>query len=163
MMSSASNQRFALAYVLLVLLPVFALGAVLSVAPHQVAPASIQGGWTFHPKRDRLPQSSCGGAVPSDPARLRIEQSGRNVVLRWEGVPDLVATGTLQGKQLSAQIGRIPGNCAAASPVLMTAHVEIGPEGRRISGSFRPQECDSCDPALFDAVQEDQPSRPEAR
>jgi hypothetical protein len=154
---SSTNRRFIIAYIFLVGLPLAGLAGVLKTGRHLSAPISIDGTWkvdaNVRPSADACSQSISSLLNSS----LTISQSGRSLVLSFNGGAKTPFTGSLEGKEVNASLGAASG-CSGDQSVTLKASVDPASEPRMLTGSLSTAGCSSCSPIEFRAVR--QPRQP---
>jgi hypothetical protein len=151
------SKNFAVAYVLLVVLPVFGLAGILSCGQNLKAPASVDGIWAFQIAATRGAMRSCMSALGFDLDTLvTISQSGTNLTINAEktGGTGLIVDTTLQAALRSAGTRLQTRNCGGDGSVLLTATVEANPSFRVLSGALSASSCPSCESVRFHAVKQ---------
>src|SRR5205814_8094299 len=94
-----TNRRFAVAYLLLVIVPILGLAGVVRSGRTWTAPTAIGGLWKTHVKEGSLAALPCGGslATAAPDSRFTISQSGRNFTLNFASSAISSASGTIEG------------------------------------------------------------------
>ena len=151
---SSTNRRFIVAYILLVGLPLVALGGVLRAGRHLAAPISIDGTWKIETSANRASTQLCDQAIASLlNSSLVVSQSGKTLELTLYGTSKTTVAGELDGKDLRASIGARTG-CAADQRVALIASVDPNAEPRLLIGSLSVANCASCSVLEFRAVRQ---------
>ena len=160
---SHTNRNFVVAYVLLVGLPLLGLAGVLKSGRSLVAPISVDGTWKIEAGASHVgspsASQSCDKTVASLAAgSLGISQSGKSLVLTFNGGSKAVASGALEGKNLSASF--VPSRDASSDnhcgdqPITLAATIDPQVEPRSLSGVLSVNGCASCVPLEFRAVRQ---------
>ena len=150
---SSTNRRFIIAYVFLVGLPLAGLAGVLKTGRHLAAPISIDGIWKVEANA-RPAADTCSFAVSSLlSSNLTISQSGRALILTFNGGSKTPIAGSLDGKEVNASLGATSG-CASEQAVTLRASVDPTSEPRALTGSLSIAGCSSCLPMEFRAVRQ---------
>jgi hypothetical protein len=160
---SRTNRNFVVAYVLLVGLPLLGLAGVLKSGRSLVAPISVDGIWKIEAGASRLSSAlasqSCDKTVASlAVGSLGISQSGKSLVLTFSGGSKAVASGALEGKNLSASFvparDASPDNRCGDQLITLAATIDAQVEPRSLSGVLSVNGCASCVPLEFRAVRQ---------
>jgi hypothetical protein len=160
---SHTSRNFVVAYVLLVGLPLLGLAGVLKNGRSLVAPISVDGVWKIEAEASRIgsqsASQSCDMTVSSLAAgSVAISQSGKSLVLTFSDGSKTVASGVLEGKNLTASF--VPARDASrdnrCGDQLMTLAAVIDPrvEPRSLNGVLSVNGCPSCAPLEFRAVRQ---------
>lgn len=156
---STPTQKFLIAYLFMVLVPVLGLVTILNAGLKLSAPLSVEGLWNFEADVSRFAQTPCGELLPaSQPIVVTISQSGQNLTIRLSSMPQPVGSGIIDGTRL---VGRLPasqssltgasGNCL---PLSLTANVDPKAQPRTLAGVLSFEGCRSCLPLNFRATRE---------
>jgi len=154
---SSTNRRFIIAYVFLVGLPLVCLAGVLKAGRHITAPISVDGTWKVEANA-RPAADTCSLAVSSLlSSNLTISQSGRSLILTFNGGSKTPFAGSLEGKEVNASLGPVSG-CANEQAATLRASVDPASEPKALMGSLSFAGCASCSPMEFRAIR--QPRQP---
>jgi hypothetical protein len=152
-----SNKRFALAYVLLVALPVVGLAGVLRSGRKLSAPVSVNGAWRLSFSGDQLAGFSCGKLLPAQNAALAISQSGTEFTLNVPNSGLAAASGTVEENRIYATLIPTAKDAACAGHSLgLTATVDIKASPRSMQGALGVQDCPGCAAVEFRGIREEQ-------
>lgn len=161
--NNRSNRNFAIAYFVLVALPVLGLLGVLRNGRSLTAPVSVDGVWKLRANPGQLAALPCGNAVSSlEDTALTISQSGRNFTLEFANVLKTRTSGVIDGTSLVASMppadaGSATGSCG--SGWLLTANVNPKADPRLLAGTLSVADCPSCMPVEFQAVRQAPPAK----
>ena len=152
-----SNKRFALAYVLLVALPVVGLAGVLRSGRKLSAPVSVNGVWRLSFSGDQLAGLSCGKLLPAQNAALAISQSGTQFTLNVPNSGLSAASGTVEENRIDATlISTVKDAGCAGLSLALTATVDTKASPRSMQGALRAQDCPACASVEFHGIREEQ-------
>jgi hypothetical protein len=151
-----SNRNFAIAYVLLVALPITGLIGVLRSGRNLKAPTSVDGVWRVQADATKVALSACVSALGLDPdTPVAISQSGKNFAI--SGVK-AGGTGVIEGTTLHAALrpagGPPSANCAGEGSVALTVTVDAKADPRVMSGVLSVAGCPLCEAVEFHAVRQ---------
>lgn len=100
-----TNRNFALAYLLLVVLPIVGLAGMLKSGRNLVAPNSVGGLWRFQIDSGNLAALPCGKFLArAQDAGFVISQSGKNFTLNLANSPMSSMSGEIEGTTIKANI-----------------------------------------------------------
>jgi len=152
---ATTTRKFAVAYVMLVGLPILGLLGVLRHGRNLSAPVGMDGNWVMQGNLSSLP---CGlpDVAPED-AVLKISQSGQKFELTLPNGLKTQESGTLDGTSLNARL--VPPlqsklNCRQNQTVTLVANLNKDERPRTLEGSLVVDGCTSCSPVLFTAVRQ---------
>jgi hypothetical protein len=154
---SHSNRNFAVAYVLLVALPIAGLAGILRSGRSLKAPISVDGAWNIQTAGTRGTLSPCMSALGLDrDTPVTISQSGENFVLNSGKA---AGNGLVAGLTLHASLkpaGSVPAipNCGDDGSVAFTANVDAKASPRALSGTLSIPGCPSCESVEFHVVKQ---------
>lgn len=157
---SNKNQRFLIAYVTLVALPVVALLGVLRYGRTLTAPISVDGVWKVQVNPSQLSALPCGISLAGTREQsMNISQSGERFTLEFVDGPRTVTSGLIEGNTLSASLpaSSKESGCGNGRLVTLAATVDPGAVPRSVVGTLSLNDCPSCVPVEFHAVREAQP------
>jgi len=154
---STTKGSFAIAYVLLVLLPLAGLLAVLRHGRHLTAPVSVDGMWKLQGDASQLAVLPCGKAVAaSDNLAFTISQSGAKFTLSLINGSKASGEGMIEENKLNGSL-QFPAageaGCDSHEVNLMAA-VDPKANPRTLSGTLSVAGCPSCSTVEFRAVRE---------
>ena len=117
------------------------------------APAAVDGAWNIQADVDQLAQLACADAGSAVTPALTISQSGRYLSVRFNSIPGLTASGTLEGNtiQIVGSVTR-PGSRCESRSVSLAATLDPGATSLR--GKISAQGCPLCAPLDFRAMRE---------
>lgn len=151
------SKNFTVAYVFLVVLPVFGLVGILRSGQTLKAPASMGGVWALQVAATRGTMPACMSALGFDlDTPVTISQSGKNLAIN---AGKTGGTGLIEGTRLQAAL-RLVGtplpalSCGGEGSVLLMAAIEPGTSPRVLSGTLSFAGCPSCEPVKFHAVKQ---------
>lgn len=151
------NLHFAVAYVVLVALPLLGLAGVLKSGRTLAAPTSVGGIWRIQPGPDDKVTLPCGKSLSTTNARFMISQSGRSFNLSFDEMSS--QSGVVQGNRIQASL--LPaatwakaGKCGKETVINLTATVDLS--ANLLTGVVVAERCPSCAATHFQAVREDQ-------
>src|SRR5262245_60107765 len=100
-----AHKSFAVAYLLLVILPIVGLAGVLRTGRTLAAPISIGGAWKMHVQAESLAGLPCGGSLPTLRAEgFTISQSGKDFTLNFSNPVMSSASGTIDGTRIKVNL-----------------------------------------------------------
>jgi len=156
-----TNRNFAVAYVLLVALPLLCLAGVLRSGRNLSAPTSVGGLWKVRADTARLALLPCGKSIGASDASFTVSQSGRNFTLNWANVMTSSASGTIEGTTIRANI--VPSGvwaketgCGGGRVLSLTATANSPVNPQSLDGVLSVNDCPACTPVHIQAVREDQ-------
>lgn len=155
-----TNRNFAVAYVLLVALPLLGLAGVLRSGRNLSAPTSVGGLWKIRADAARLALLPCGKSIGTSDAGFTVSQSGRNFTLNLANVMTSSASGTIEGTTIRASIvpsgvwAREAGCGGRVLSLTATANSPVNPQS--LDGVLSVNDCPACTPVHIQAVREDQ-------
>ena len=161
-----SNRNFALAYVILVALPLFGLAGVLRSGRKLSAPMSVGGIWKISANQDQLARLPCGKFLLAQNAAFTISQSGRAFTLNLPNSAP-ATSGTIDGNTINAAL--IPSAVAATEAgcgehsLSLTAIVDTKASPRSLQGALRVENCPGCAAIEFRGIRDEQDKTKEKR
>jgi hypothetical protein len=160
-----ANKRFALAYLLLVIVPIAGLAGVLRSGRKLTAPTAIGGLWKMHVNADRLAAWPCGGSLLTmRDAGFTISQSGKSFTLGFARPLISSASGTIDGTRIKASLlisakrGE-QAECSGGRVLSLTAAVDSAANPNLMVGLLYANDCPICAPAEFRSIREEQTER----
>lgn len=157
---SRTNRNFAIAYVLLVGVPLLGLAGVLKAGHALTAPISVGGAWTL----ETSPATSFGQTLRN--SVLTISQSGSELVVSLNNGWTTTGAGTLAGDVIDAAMplpAAVAGPCGSDATLAVKAMVDSKAEPRTLHGTISIKGCVSPDTELdYSAVRQSRPKK-EAR
>ena len=156
---SRTSRNFVVAYILLVGLPLLGLAGVLRTGRTLTAPISVDGVWKIEADANSANPQGCAKLASSlANTSAVISQSGKSLVLTFNGPSKIVASGSIEGKSLRAAINPTPDSsgtvCNGDQGVSLTAAVDPKSEPRALTGILSVNACASCAPVSFHAVRQ---------
>lgn len=155
-----TNRNFALAYLLLVTLPLAGLVGLLRIERTLIAPVSVVGLWRIQVNAGNAATLPCGTSLAVTDASFTISQSGKNLTLK-SASPSLSSTsGSIEGTTIKASIALAPSatwetGCDRKHLLTMTATVDSNVNAQYLVGVLSVDGCPGCVPVAFRAVRED--------
>jgi hypothetical protein len=158
-----TDKKFALAYLLLVILPISGLAVLLRRERNLVAPNSIGGQWKVQSGAEKFADLPCGKsltAVGKD-AGFSISQSGKTFTMSVGNAATASTSGEIDGTTVKAWISPAGGwakeaGCGDGRMLSMTAALDPNAAPRTLRGSLSVNDCPTCAAFEFYAVREDQ-------
>jgi hypothetical protein len=155
-----AKKNFAIAYLILVIIPVLGLAGVLRSGRKLVAPAAIAGRWKMQVNAPVLAALPCAGSV----ATLRdvgftISQSGRYFTLSFANSVMPSTSGFVEGATIQVSIlppaeGVKEVGCSGGHVFSMIATLDSKANPNSMAGLLSVKDCAACSPAEFRAVRE---------
>jgi len=162
---SHTNRNFMIVYVGLVLLPLAALAGILRAGRSVKAPFSVDGAWNLTPDSAQLGSLPCGKALTADPEKTMVlSQSGKSFLVAFPNGPRMAANGTLEGTTVRASLTpskewAMETGCGAGRHLSLVATIEPSARPKSMQGKLSVEDCASCLPVEFHAVQQAAPAR----
>jgi hypothetical protein len=154
-----TNLNFAVAYVVLVALPLLGLAGVLRSGRTLAAPVSVGGLWRIQANADKGVILPCGKSLEAADASFTISQSGRNFTLNFAN--SLVSSGsgsvegtTIKASMLPAARWGTEAGCDEGRLLSLTATVDSIVNPQFLEAVLSADDCPACAPAHFHAVRE---------
>jgi hypothetical protein len=169
---SAASRRFAIAYILLVGLPLLGLVGVLKAGRRVSAPISVDGGWKLDATVSKPLSGSCSKPLVSlQDSTLTISQSGKNLVLSLNRGSKSMGSGVIDGTAFSGTIPLSNTGTAAADDagcgsnpwLTLTASVDPKAQPRSMLGTIAVNGCSSCATMTYRAVRQSPVAKGETR
>lgn len=159
-----SNRNFALAYVLLVALPLFGLAGVLRSGQKLSAPMSVGGVWKIAANQDQLAGFPCGKSVLAQNAAFTISQSGTTFTLNTLPPALSGTSGSVEGNTIRTIL--LPSGAAKEAgcgdhSLALVASVDTKASPRTLQGSLRVESCPACAAIEFRGIRDEQPKTKE--
>jgi hypothetical protein len=151
------NKNFAVAYLFLVVLPIFGLVGILRNGQNLEAPASVNGVWAIQAAAIKGALPSCMSALGLDlDTPITISQSGKKFAINTGKIKGsgLIEGTTLQASLMPAGVLLPASNCGDDGSVLLTATVETKASARVLSGALSLAGCPSCESVKFHAIKQ---------
>jgi hypothetical protein len=150
------NLSFALAYLVLVVLPLLGLLGILRVGQTLTAPVSVGGLWRLHVNTDKTVAFPCGKVLALSDASFTISQSGRSFTLQFANSVISPASGSVEGTTIKANIAVAPNligetGCEEAHVLTLTAIVDSQINAKSLAGVLSVEPCIGCAPLEFSA------------
>jgi len=157
------KSRLAVAYTLLVGVPLSALVAILRAGTHLAAPMALRGNWNVHADLTPWRSAPCKTLLAKPPQLLlNVAQSGNQLAITLNDPEKTFLTGTLSGIALTAAPSferkdpeAVPGTdagCASAQHLNLQAIVNQQGKLRFLTGTLQLAGCASCPPIIFTAA-----------
>lgn len=160
-----ANKRFALSYLLLVIVPIAGLAGVLRSGRNLTAPTAIGGLWKMHVNADRLAALPCGGSlVKVQDAGFTISQSGKSFTLTFANPGISSAAGTIDGTRIKANLltsamRAEQAGCSGGRVLSLIASVDSRAKPNLMVGLLYANDCPMCAPAEFRSIREEPTER----
>lgn len=156
-----TNLSFAIAYLVLVALPVMVLTGVLRSGRTLTAPVSVGGLWTIQANPDKVFTLPCGKSLAAADANFTILQSGKTFSLNFANSTMSSISGVVEGSGIKASILPAPEwaeatGCHERRSLTLTATVDSDINAQFLSGTLLFNDCSACVPVQFHAVREEQ-------
>ena len=152
-----ANQRFVVAYVLLVGIPLLGLLGALRLGRYLTAPTSVDGVWEISEDPEGSTPDEC--AESTDRGRkmaLTISQSGSNLVASLSSDSLNTADGQIADNTITIPSLNVTNpdknNCGKGRLFSLVATVSQATSPAKMDGLFVAQGCDSCRSLRFSAV-----------
>jgi hypothetical protein len=155
---SRNNKTFAIAYTLLVILPVTGMLAILKQGRKLTAPVSVSGVWRLRSDLAGLP---CAKSLASlQDVAIVVSQSGKDLTLNWMNAQRTTTSGAINGTTLTASVlpfemGPSEAGCGISGPLLLTATVDVHSSPRSLSGTASAIGCPECPAVSVSGVKQD--------
>jgi hypothetical protein len=152
-----TDVHFAVAYMILVALPLVGLAGVLKSGRTLSAPIPVGGVWRIQLAPDEELTLPCGKILSPAKARLIISQSGRSFSLsfgKMSSESGVVEGNHIRASLVSAATWTKEGSCDEETVTNLTATLD--PSTRLLVGMLAANRCPSCATVHFHAVREDQ-------
>jgi hypothetical protein len=162
-----SNRNFALAYAILVALPLFGLAGVLRSGRKLSAPMSVSGLWKINANQDQFAELPCGKFLLAQDAAFTISQSGRAFTLNFPNSALPATSGTIEGNTINAAlitsaVAATEAGCGEHS-LSLTAIVDTKANPRSLRGALRVENCPGCAAIEFRGIRDEQANAQETR
>ena len=159
-----TNLNFAVAYVILVALPLLGLAGVLRRGRTLAAPVSVGGLWRIQASADHQVISACARSLALANASFTISQSGKNFIISFANSRISPASGTIEGTAIRARIVSVAewaheGGCNEGHSLMLTATVDSNIHPQFLAGMLSFANCEACAPVQFRGVREDEAKR----
>jgi hypothetical protein len=157
-----TNRNFALAYLLLVVLPIVGLAGMLRSGRNLVAPNSVGGLWRIQIDSGKLAALQCGKFLAkAQDAGIVILQSGKNFTLNLANSSMSSTSGEIEGTTIKANILPSSGSatetgCDSGRVLSLIATADPKTKPGSLDGTLSVSDCPTCVPVEFHAVREDQ-------
>jgi hypothetical protein len=157
---SSTNRKFAIAYAVLVLVPLVGLLGILKYGRNLKAPISVDGAWTLQVDAKSLSALPCGKSLAESPDQaFTISQSGEKFTLTLAGAAKAEAAGSIDGAKLSAVLSpsgawASESGCGSGRQLTLMATVDPKANPRALAGVLSVDGCASCGPVEFRAVRQ---------
>jgi hypothetical protein len=157
-----TDRRFALGYLLLVIVPIAGLAGLLRSESKLTAPAAIGGLWKMRLMQDMLAALPCGGSLPiAQDVGFTIAQSGRSFTLSFANANMSSSSGTIDRTNIEASLlasgetGKEPG-CTGGVTLSLTATLDSKTNPKLMEGVLSVNDCPACIRAEFRAVRDEE-------
>ena len=145
---SGTTRNFVIAYVLLVGLPLAGLAGVLRAGRSLTAPMSVDGVWKVQADASPVNAEGCSHALTSlSNSSLVISQSGKSVMLSFEGSPKASGSGTLEGQSLRGSVIASDSSasaCGSDQQITLAAAIDPKADPKSLTGVLSVSGCPSC-------------------
>lgn len=143
-------------YIVLVVLPLLALGVVLKGGRSLTAAPSINGAWKFTVDSKQLSQLPCSVIVSNfQKGAVRLSQSGKSFSVVLENDALLSSRGVIEGNTLKASLrpkARSDLTCNESGQFNFEAVLDPAAHPRSMTGTLAARDCASCWSVQFHAV-----------
>jgi hypothetical protein len=155
---SHTNRSLAVAYILLVVLPLLALVEVLKMGRTLAAPISVDGVWRMEIETGYFSALPCGNLLSSvTNAPVSISQSGKSLILTLNGGSKATAN-VFEGRIIKASFAPTDSStqagCSINRIITLTATFDPKSDPRTLNGTLSVDGCASCVPVEVRAVRE---------
>jgi hypothetical protein len=153
------NKNFAVAYLILVIIPILGLAGVLRSGRDLIAPSAIGGRWKMQANAPSMASLPCAGSVATmRGADFTISQSGRYLTLKFANSV-LPSTGLIEGTTIKVSIslsakGVKEVGCSGEHVFSLIATLDSKANPNSMAGVLSVNDCAACSPAEFRAVRE---------
>lgn len=168
-MAVTSKRQLITAYLLMVGIPLLGLVGILRVGSHLTAPLSVGGRWNVEADFKSLASSPCGAVLASaEQPRLRIVQSGRDLILTLNNGLRTTVPATLDGSTLTTgtaspdavqRVAAVIPGCSGPESIYLDGTVSRQGSQEFLTGQVILKTCPECAPVQFYAVRMVPPRR----
>jgi len=152
-----ANKNFAIAYLILVIIPVLGLAGVLRSGRKLVAPTAIAGRWQMQVNAPALAALPCAGSVTTlRDVGFTISQSGRYFTLSFANSVMPSTSGFIEGATI--QVSILPpaeavkkAGCSGGHVFSLIATLDSKADPSFMTGFLAVNDCVTCAPAEFRA------------
>ncbi len=155
-----AGKNFAVAYLILVIIPMLGLAGVLRSGSKLIAPSSIGGHWRMQANAPGLAPLPCAGSMATmRDVDFTISQSGRYFALKFANPVMPSTSGFIEGTTIKANIslpaeGVKEAGCSGGHEFSMIATLDSKTIPNSMAGLLSEKDCAACSPAEFRAVRE---------
>lgn len=156
------NKSFAVAYLILVIIPMLGLAGVLRSGRNLIAPSAIGGRWKMQANAPSLAPLPCAGSVATmQDVDFTISQSGKYVTLRFANSVLPSTSGLIEGKTIRVSMslpakGMKEVGCSGEHVFSLIATLDSKTNPNSMAGLLSVNGCAACSPAEFRAIREQQ-------
>jgi len=156
----SANRNFAVAYLLLVVIPILGLAGVLRSGSKLTAPIAIGGLWKMQVDSFGLAALPCAGSVIAmQDADFTISQSGKYFTLNFANSVMYSTSGSIEGttikvSMLTSPKGAKEAGCSGERVFSLIAALDSKANPNHLVGLLSVNDCAVCSPAEFRAVRE---------
>lgn len=153
------SRQFLIAYVALVLLPLFGLGIVLKSRHALTAPPSLNGVWDLEFDATPLTAWPCPATLsPMQKSLVIFSQSGRTFSVAFKKSSQ-AGSGSIHGNALRASFqmpaqGHTEPACRGRQQLSLEAAIDLASDPRSFTGFLFFNDCSACQSIQFRAVRE---------
>ena len=157
---SPANRTFAIAYILLVGLPLLGLAGALRSGRGLVAPISVDGVWKFVTDPSKPSAGRCAKSLASLQGSLvTISQSGRQLALTLSNGSPATGSGVIEGTTLNATVPLSwapmdESGCGSNTVLTLSATVHPRADARSMQGTISVNDCASCSSVQYQALRQ---------
>lgn len=156
----AANKNFAVAYLLLVIIPIVGLAGVLRSGSKLVAPIAIGGRWTMQVNPPSLAALPCGRSIATmRDVGFTISQSGKYFTVSFSNSAMPSMAGFIEGT--TVKISMLPSaealketGCSGGHVLSLIATLDSKVNPNSMAGLLSMNDCAVCSPIEFRAVHE---------
>lgn len=153
-----ANRNFAVAYLLLVIMPILGLAGILRSGSKLVAPTAISGSWKMQVNTSSLAALPCARSVAiMRDVDFTISQSGKYFTLSFANSVMPSASGSIEGTIIKVSI--LPSaeeanqaGCSGGHMFSLIATLDSKANPNSMAGLLSLNDCAVCSPAEFRAV-----------
>jgi hypothetical protein len=155
-----AGKNFAVAYLILVIIPILGLAGVFRSGSKLIAPSAIGGHWKMQANGPSLAPLPCAGSMATmRDVDFTISQSGRYFTLRFANPVMPSASGLIEGTTIKVNIslpaeGVKEAGCSGGHVFSMMATLDAKADPNSMAGLLSVKDCAACSPAEFRAVRE---------
>lgn len=153
-----ANRNFAVAYLLLVIMPILGLAGILRRGSKLVAPTAISGSWKMQVNTPSLAAWPCAKSVAiMRDVDFTISQSGKYFTLSFANSVMPSTSGSIEGTMIKVSIlpsaeGAKEAGCSGGHTFSVIATLDSKANPNSMAGLLSLNDCAACSPAEFRAV-----------